>query len=204
MVEVLQRWSARLQELRSRTADGDAAQVDATSLMQKSPSIPWRPDLWRDLLAQLREHADGIRGVVARQLLRWLCQKLDGCAPRVVTLGALLVDIEKEEILKFACTDAERQQALNLASAMTELLDQADTEVELAMTQDNQRTANAMRDLARDFALRSDRANLDEQVPINDSWGMELDNEEFQVGIALTRWIRARLLDDPQQRQDML
>ena len=74
---LLERWAARLRELRTahNLEDGDVA-----GLMQLGAG-PWRSELWRGLLLQLRDYPGGIQGVVARRIRQWLKQQLDDMAP---------------------------------------------------------------------------------------------------------------------------
>ena len=88
--------------LQVRPGNGDTEE-DIVTLMQQKPG-PWRPELWKNLLLQLREYPEGIQGVVARRLRRWIRGQLDAQTPPLIAFGSMLNDIEKVKALHTTAT----------------------------------------------------------------------------------------------------
>ena len=191
----LSRWASRRHLLLNMASTEDAA-----AFVQTTPGQT-RPPLWRDLLHQVREYPPGIQGVVSRRLRRWVREQLDQRGPGLVVLGGLLLDVEKEEHLHLSSTDEEREVGLQLGESMIAMLDEALSNGTLNSIATRSGTGLATRDAARDLATRADRADRTQQIPIDDSWGNALENEELHVGIALSRWLRRRLPQERPQRR---
>ena len=196
---LLERWAARLRQLRTahNLEDGEVA-----GLMQLGAG-PWRSELWRGLLLQLRDYPSGIQGVVARRIRQWLKQQLDDMAPGFMALGAMLADLEKEDNLRVSPSEEERTQGVRIGDSVVEMLSQALNAGSLVRVSDRDRVGPAVRDAARDIAIRADRRDRDEQVPINDTWDNALEDEELRVGATLTKWVRQRLPTNPQARRQL-
>ena len=187
---LLERWRARLQQppVAAAHAEGEEA-----ALMQHAPA-PWRPELWKGLLLQ-------IRGVVARRLRQWLKQQLDNMAPDLVVLGGMMADVERENPVQPAGSDEERAQGVSIGDTMVEMLGHARQAGALVRPGDVERAGPAVRDAARDVALRSDRWDHGDQIPIDDSWESFLEDEELKVGAAVTKWVRDRLPKEAMARR---
>ena len=98
------------------------------------------------------------------------------------------------------CNDEERLLAREIADHMLQELENALQNGGLEEIQLPQVEA-AVCHSAVELAVRANRTHYEDQVPINDTWDDHGEQESFEVGTMLTRWIRARLPQDEEERR---
>ena len=132
----------------------------------------------------------------------WLRKKITQEGSTVQALGNMLTDVE-EIVLAPVCAGNEALVADDVASRMAEELETCFRAGELCVDE-GQILGPAMEALAMDLARRADRAQAGNVVPVENEKGVSLEEEESEVGLHLTKWLRERLAGTPEQENRAL
>ena len=200
-------WAAWMDDLLRRCHDLDdaaphALEGDETGFMQSlGGGGHRRPGAWSNVVGQLRDYPTSIP-VVLRRIAAWIRSRLDEQGPCLVALGSMLRDINSDGVVRcIGNSDMDREVGCQVADAMIANLTMALQDGSLHQHEHPAMVGPATREAAMDLSVMADRRFESDMIAVNDSWGNAMEQEEVQVGIMITRWIRARLPHDPAGRQ---
>ena len=166
---------------------------DETNLMQQA-GAPGRRRLaeWEVFMSQLRELPPDGRRLVAFLLERWLKSRVNLVAVPLVTLGGMLRDLLPHQFGIPGCAADDMEFARNLAEGMIASLEQTLEDGELNVFRVAE-VSGAVVHAAVDLAVRADRRQVQDQLPIDDTWDDGLEQECGEVGHLLLKWLRKKL-----------
>ena len=192
MDDLLQRCRER------REGEAQVNEGDVTTFMQNlGGGGHRRPAAWSNVVDQLRDYPTGIRAVVLRRIAAWLPNNIEERAPCLVALGSMLRDINNDGVVRcMGCSDMDREVGCQMADAMIGDLTEALQDGSLHRHELPAMVGPATREAAMDLPVMADRRFETDMIAVDDSWGNAMEQEEVQVGILITRWIRARLARD--------
>ena len=143
-------------------------------------------------MQQLQDLPPGGRKLVAYLLEKWLKQKVNCYAVPLVTLGGMLRDLLPHQRGLPGCPPDEMDFARSLARGMIASLEQVISDDEMNVFRVAEVTG-AVIHAAVDVASRADRRQIQDQLPIDDSWEDGLEQECGEVGHMLSQWLRRKL-----------
>ena len=184
-------WRQWLQRLREAV---EVNEEDEVAFMQRKANPGEglrRSDQWRRHLQEAKDYPRRVRGRILYRLRMWLRRRVtnEGCAVQV--LGSMLCDLESV-VLAPDCSAEEAMVADEVAERMVGELETAFQAGELQELPELV-LGPAMESLAMELARRADRCRAGEVVPVEAEGGMSTAEEESEVGLRLTQWVRVQL-----------
>ena len=143
-------------------------------------------------MTEVRGYPPKIRGRILYCIRLWLRWKVTEQGEAVHVLGALLRDLESV-VLAPECNAEEQTVADEVAGRMVEELGVAFHAGELRCGTTNQIIGPAMEALAMDLARRIDRGRQGAVVPVDTGMGTSVEEEESEIGLQITHWLRQQL-----------